>query len=91
MVWDRNGAGHAQIDGQWRDVFKDPVTDPGKRSKGGRLTLLKKGDAFATVRLESPAHAEYLEAGWHDALRTVFEDGRLLLDDSFAQVRERVR
>jgi nicotinamide phosphoribosyltransferase len=79
-----------QVNGQWRDVFKDPVTDPAKRSKAGRLTLLRKGDAFATVRLESPAHAEHVERGWHEALRTVFEDGRLLIDDQLAQVRARV-
>jgi nicotinamide phosphoribosyltransferase len=78
-----------QVAGQWRDVFKDPITDPTKRSKAGRLTLLKKGDAFATVRIDSPAHAEALEGGWNDALRTVFKDGRLLIDDSFAQIRAR--
>jgi nicotinamide phosphoribosyltransferase len=78
-----------QVAGQWRDVFKDPVTDPEKRSKAGRLTLLRKGDAFATVRVESPAHAEHLESGWTEALRTVFEDGRVLVDDSLAQIRAR--
>ncbi len=77
------------IEGLWRDVFKDPATDPGKRSKAGRLTLLVKDGAFATVRMQSPAHAEQLEDGWRDALRTVFEDGRVLIDDSFAQVRQR--
>ena len=82
-------ASAVQIDGQWRDVFKDPATDPAKRSKAGRLTLLKKGDSFATVRIESPAHAEHLESGWSDALRAVFEDGRLLIDDTFAQIRQR--
>jgi hypothetical protein len=30
-----------------------------------------------------------LESGWSDALRTVFEDGRLLIDDKFAQIRQR--
>ncbi len=25
VVWDRNGAGHAQIDGQWRDVQRDQL------------------------------------------------------------------
>ncbi len=78
-----------QVHGQWRDVFKDPVTDPEKRSKAGRLTLMRKGDAFATVRLEGPAHAEHLDSGASEALRTVFEDGRLLVDDTFAQIRER--
>jgi nicotinamide phosphoribosyltransferase len=78
-----------QVNGSWREVFKDPATDPGKRSKAGRLTLLSKAGAFATVCIDSPAHAEHLESGWSEALRTVFEDGRLLVDDSFAQVRQR--
>jgi nicotinamide phosphoribosyltransferase len=78
-----------QVNDQWRDVYKDPATDPAKRSKAGRLTLMRKGDAFATVRIDSPAHAEQLESGWSEALRTVFEDGCLLVDDSFAQIRQR--
>ena len=78
-----------QVSGQWRDVFKDPITDPEKRSKAGRLTLLRHGDAFATVRIGSPAHAEHINSGWTEALRAVFEDGRLLVDDSFALIRER--
>lgn len=82
-------ASAVQIDGQWRDVFKAPATDPAKRSKGGRMTLVRKGDAFTTVRIDSPAHAEALQGGWIDALRTVFEDGRLLVDDRFAQIRQR--
>jgi nicotinamide phosphoribosyltransferase len=78
-----------QVNGQWRDVFKDPATDPEKRSKAGRLTLLQNGAGFATVRIGSPTHAEQLERGWREALRTVFEDGQLLIDDSFADVRQR--
>jgi nicotinamide phosphoribosyltransferase len=69
------------------------VVIPGKRSKAGRLTLLRKstdkGDDFATVRIQSPAHGGHLERGWAEALRSVFEDGRLLVDDTFAQIRER--
>ena len=32
----------------------DPVTDPGKRSKAGRLCLLEKDGAFRTLREDSP-------------------------------------
>ena len=31
----------ARVDGHWLDVFKDPITDKGKTSKRGRLTLLQ--------------------------------------------------
>jgi nicotinamide phosphoribosyltransferase len=78
-----------QVNGQWRDVFKDPATDPDKRSKTGRLTLLQRGDEFATVRADRAELAQRLADGWREALRTVYEDGRLLVDDSFAAIRQR--
>ena len=82
-------ASAAEVGGQWRDVFKAPVTDLAKRSKAGRLTLLRRGDAFATIRLDVPGYQEALAEGATDVLRTVFEDGHLLVDDSFAAIRAR--
>merc|ERR1711971_1345079 len=35
------------IGGQSREVFKDPITDSGKASKKGRLTLMRTEDATA--------------------------------------------
>jgi nicotinamide phosphoribosyltransferase len=82
-------ASAAEVGGQWRDVFKAPVTDLAKRSKAGRLTLMRQGDAFATVRLDAPGYREALAEGATEVLRTVFENGRLLVDDSFAAIRAR--
>jgi len=82
-------ASAAEVDGVWRDVFKCPVTDPAKRSKAGRLTLLRRGEAFATVRLDSPGYHESRGEGAVEVMRTVFENGRLLVDDSFAAIRAR--
>lgn len=65
----------------WLDVMKDPVTDPGKRSKAGRLALIRDGEGFRTVR--------DVEAGEHNLLRTVFENGELVIDQSFADIRLR--
>ena len=41
----------ARIDGRWIDVYKDPVTDKGKESKRGRMTLLRHRElgTFQTV------------------------------------------
>ncbi|MFT7776529.1 MAG: nicotinate phosphoribosyltransferase [Roseateles sp.] len=82
-------ASAVQVEGRWRDVFKAPVTDPAKRSKAGRLTLMRQGDDFATVRLDSPGFQEARASGAIEALRTVFEDGHLLVDDGFAAIRAR--
>ena len=69
------------IDGVWRDVFKQPITDPGKGSKRGRFALVATaGGGYQTV----PA-----SVGQDDLLRPVYRDGELLQRTSFAQVRER--
>ena len=77
------------VGGAWRDVFKDPVTDPGKRSKAGRLTLLQRQGEYMTARIDDPRARELGRDGWQPALRTVFEDGHLLVDDTFAAIRAR--
>jgi nicotinamide phosphoribosyltransferase len=81
-------------DGKWTDVFKDPATDPAKASKRGRLTLARHREygTFKTVALRQGAvetDAATLGQGWHDAMQTVWENGRLLRDWSFAAVRAR--
>lgn len=78
-----------QVHGEWRDVSKDPATDPAKRSKPGRLTLLQRGADFRTLRKDSAELRPLLAQGWAVALRPVFEDGRLLVEDSLAAIRQR--
>ena len=82
-------ASAVQVDGVWRDVFKAPVTDPGKRSKAGRLTLMLKDGLFATVRTEAPGCDEARASGAAEVLRTVWENGALRVDDRFADIRAR--
>lgn len=44
---------HAVINGEGVDVFKQPVTDPGKTSKKGRLALIHTSDgSYSTVKAE---------------------------------------
>ncbi len=75
-------ASAAEVDGNWRDVFKDPVTDSGKRSKKGRLAVIREGSEYSTIRAD-----ELL--GKSNELVTIFRDGKLLVDDSFETVRAR--
>ena len=65
-------------------MYKDPVTDPGKVSKKGRLALVE-GNGGALTTLTS------LPRGTHpdDVLVPVFEDGALLVDESLDAVRDR--
>lgn len=74
-----------EINGMWQDVMKDPVTDPGKRSKAGRLALVRDDDeSYKTVREE-----EAMRLGLKSKLVPVFKDGYLLSDQSFAEIRAR--
>ena len=50
--------------------ISDPVTDPGKKSKRGRLVLIKKEGEYQTVRQE--------ETNQEDEMFTVFENGHLV-------------
>lgn len=77
----------AKVDGRWIDVSKDPVTDPGKRSKAGRLMLLT--DGAGGYRTVAAPEGFTPEPGWRDAMVTVWEDGRLLVDQTLADIRAR--
>lgn len=78
-----------RIGSHWRDVFKDPATDPGKRSKAGRLTLMRQGPAFRTLREDAQELRPLLAQGWAPVLRPVFENGELIVDDRLATIRQR--
>jgi nicotinamide phosphoribosyltransferase len=70
------------VNGVWRDVYKDPITDKGKRSKRGRLALIEWADGdFTTVPQD--------EAGDKDQLQVRFRNGKLFNQTTFAEVRER--
>lgn len=68
--------------GQWEDVFKDPVTDPGKRSQAGRLDLVREQGAYKTVTGAPVFGSE---------LHLVYRDGELFNETTFAEIRERTR
>jgi len=75
-------ASWGEIDGGAREIYKDPVTDPGKRSKAGRYAVVRDGGSYAAVKEEALA-------GRDNLLRPVYCDGRLLVDENFAQLRAR--
>lgn len=68
-----------QINGLGKNVFKDPITDPGKKSKMGRLDLVNFGDNFETVNY--PIHPT------SSKLIDVFENGKVLKEWTLDEVR----
>jgi nicotinamide phosphoribosyltransferase len=70
-----------QRGGLWYDVFKDPRTQSDKKSKRGRMKLVDIGGKYATVALDHPGE---------DVMKTVFENGKLLIDESLDTIRQRI-
>lgn len=70
-----------RIAGEWRDVYKQPITDLGKSSKRGRLAVVKNNQGWQTLR-EDQLGAQ------QNQLQPVFRNGRLLQDVNFEQVRQ---
>ncbi|OJY95745.1 MAG: nicotinate phosphoribosyltransferase [Lysobacterales bacterium 63-13] len=84
----------ARVEGRWIDVYKDPVTDKGKQSKRGRMTLLQHREYGTFKTVPVPADADSLAdlhkpIGFDDAMVTIWEDGKLIHDWTFAEVRAR--
>lgn len=72
------------VDGKERDVFKDPVTDPGKKSKRGLLDLIKRKGEFVTVDRRG------LPADTLSELVTVYDNGPTEYRTNLAEVRSRM-
>ena len=68
----------AEINSKWVRVQKDPITDSGKKSKAGRVTLYQAKDGTFSSGVED----------WPEsALKEVFRDGKLITEYTFDQVR----
>jgi len=80
----------ARVEGEWIDVYKDPVTDAGKTSKRGRMRLLRRLDDGSLHTVPLPANGDdTLPDGFEDAMVTVWENGRLLHDQRLDDIRTR--
>jgi nicotinamide phosphoribosyltransferase len=78
----------AFINSEWVDVFKDPITDQGKKSKKGRMVLIETDNGFKTVTTED---ADYVNVKDQDVLEVVFSMGKLIRDMTFDEVRENAK
>ncbi len=74
------------IEGVWRDIHKDPISDHSKRSKPGLLGLVAN-PAYETVRVDEQTFQPL--AGGVNLLRPVYRNGALLVDDTLEVIRAR--
>lgn len=73
-----------QINDMWMDVYKDPITDSGKTSKKGVISLYrnKNSGKYLTERVENIDLNENEEV-----LQTIFLNGNILREWNFNEVR----
>jgi len=79
-------ATYGEVNGAGRPIFKDPVTDDGtKKSAKGLMKVVLEHN---TYQLRDQVSWEEEQTG---ALKEVFRDGKLLVDQSLAEIRERIK
>lgn len=75
-------------DNEWQPIFKDPITDSGKKSKAGYLSLFKDrvtGEIMTMVNKD--VNPEY----YSEVLQVVYENGTVKNLTTLSEVRERCK
>jgi len=75
-------ATYVEVNGEAREIEKDPITDQKKKSHKGLLGLRKVGDAYVTKDQCSPKE----EAD--SLLKTVFYNGKLVKETDLSSIRK---
>uniref|UniRef100_A0AAR2LGA3 Nicotinamide phosphoribosyltransferase n=1 Tax=Pygocentrus nattereri TaxID=42514 RepID=A0AAR2LGA3_PYGNA len=76
---------YVETNGKGMDVYKQPVTDPSKGSKRGRLSLRRNSDGLIETVERGVGKPE------EDMLVTVFENGTILQEYSLDEIRKNAR
>jgi nicotinamide phosphoribosyltransferase len=79
-------ATYGEVNGNGREIFKDPITDDGtKKSAKGLMKIELVNGKYKLVDQVTWAQEEQGE------LKEVFRDGKLLIDQTLADIRKRVQ
>ena len=70
------------INGQWQEIYKDPITSQSKRSKKGVLALVKSANNWETIKLSELNNQT-------NQLQTIFLNGKLCFEQNLMEVRLR--
>ncbi len=79
------------VNGEDRDVVKDPITDPGKKSKAGRVQLWKSGGEWATAVKQPTGWTDKGIGPFVQMLEEVYRNGKLVKEISFEEVRQNAK
>ena len=78
-------ATYGVVDGEGREIFKDPITDDGMKKSAKGMLLVEKVDGEYT--LIDQVTVEEADGG---ELETVFRNGQLVKETTLSEIRERI-
>ena len=79
-------ATYGEVNGEGREIYKDPITDDGtKKSARGLIKIIKEDNQYSLV--DSVTWEEERQG----ELNEVYRDGQLLVDQSLKEIRARVK
>jgi nicotinamide phosphoribosyltransferase len=79
-------ATYGEVNGEGREIFKDPITDDGtKKSAKGLMKIINEDGKYQLI---DQATWEQEKSG---ELKEVFRDGKLLIDQSLSEIRSRLK
>lgn len=81
-------ATHATINGENREIFKNPKTDSKKKSHRGLIAVVKDEEGNYTPKF--PVSREFEESN-DNLLEVVFENGKLVKDLTLCEIRETLK
>lgn len=81
-------ATYGEVNGTGRDIFKDPKTDDGTKKSAKGLMQVYKNEMTGKLELKDQCTWDEENEG---ELKTVFKDGKLIVDWHLDEIRERVR
>ena len=79
-------ATYGEVNGEGREIYKDPITDDGtKKSAKGLIKIEKQNGSYQLIDQVSWEEEQKGE------LKEIFRDGKLIVDDTLAEIRKRVK
>ena len=79
-------ATYGEVEGQGREIYKDPITDDGtKKSAKGLLKISQKNGSY---QLHDQVSWQEEKQG---ALKEVYRDGKILIEEQLSTIRQRMK
>lgn len=80
-------ATYVEVEGEGREIFKDPITDDGLKKSAKGLLYVQKNDFDGEYELHDMVSRETEQKG---ELKTIFKDGKFYNQTTLTEIRERL-